>query len=179
MKWKFVLIVLSLFCIASLYGNKSEATTVLEVDLEKVAANSELIFQGRVISKETRDSSTGKPFTYFKFKIDDIIKGTYADKVIELGFMGGPQGDFTLTVSDMRMPEVGENGIYFVESLSKQQVNPLYGWHQGHYLILPENPCGVEKVTPVTQSKSALTFAPTLKDFKRNLKNILGGANEN
>jgi hypothetical protein len=32
----------------------------------------------------------------------------------------------------MQIPELGEQGIYFVESLARDQVHPLYGWTQGH-----------------------------------------------
>ncbi len=40
-----------------------------------------------------------------------------------------------LRVSYLHIPELGEQGIYFVESLSRPLVNPLVGWHQGHYLV--------------------------------------------
>ena len=33
------------------------------------------------------------------------------------------------------MPESGESGIYFVESLTRVQVHPLVGWEQGHFLL--------------------------------------------
>lgn len=35
----------------------------------------------------------------------------------------------------MVYPKLGERGIYFVESLSQQNINPLMGWSQGHFLI--------------------------------------------
>ena len=33
------------------------------------------------------------------------------------------------------MPELHATGIFFVESLTCQQVHPLYGWSQGHINI--------------------------------------------
>ena len=43
-----------------------------------------------------------------------------------------------MAVSDMRLPQQGEHGIYFVESLERPQVNPLYGWSQGHFIVKPD-----------------------------------------
>ena len=41
---------------------------------------------------------------------------------------------------------MGEQGIYFVEGMPPRRlINPLYGWHQGHYLI-ERDARGVEKV---------------------------------
>ena len=41
----------------------------------------------------------------------------------------------TMHISDMLLPERGEHGIYFIESLEKMQVHPLYGWSQGHFIV--------------------------------------------
>jgi hypothetical protein len=42
----------------------------------------------------------------------------------------------------MRLPAVGEVGIYFVESLRERQVHPLVGWSQGHFLERNEEKTG-------------------------------------
>ena len=65
----------------------------------------ELIFEGRVVSRESRLSSmTGNPFTtYFTFEIIDVIKGSYSNSTIELGFVGGPKGTYVMVISDMCM----------------------------------------------------------------------------
>ena len=123
--------------IASTLGdNSADASTIMKANLDQVAKESELIFEGRAVSKETRPSPiSGKPFTYFTFDIIDLIKGSYSNPTIEIGFMGGTLGNITLEVSDMRMPEIGERGIYFVENIGEQQIHPLFGWQQGHYLL--------------------------------------------
>ena len=66
----------------------------------------------------------------------DVVKGTYNQPEITLRFLGGTVGEIGLNVSDSTLPELGEAGIYFVESLERFQVNPLYGMDQGHFLIL-------------------------------------------
>jgi len=93
--------------------------------------------------------------------------------------MGGRIGELTLEVSDMRMPEVGERGIYFVETLNEQQIHPLFGWQQGHYLVITNQQTGQEMVIPIKQKdikarSSMLQKGSNLVDFKVNIYNIMG-----
>ena len=68
-------------------------------------------------------------------------------------FLGGTVGEIGLDVSDSTLPELGEAGIYFVESLERFQVNPLYGMDQGHFLILES---GRQRIM-VTRSRRVIT----------------------
>ncbi len=172
---------------ALLNADRVKASTVLKVSFEEVCQGAELIFEGRVVSKESRLSpTTGNPFTYFTFEIIDVIKGSYRSNIIELGFMGGPKGEYVMTVSDMRMPELNEHGIYFVESLSQQQVHPFCGWSQGHYLVVTDKNVNDEIVVSVDSfdsdmtkaSISDITEAPTLIDFKNTIKNLMKDRND-
>jgi hypothetical protein len=160
--------------------DQTRATTILELSFDQVCQGAELIFEGRVVSKETRPSHTGsKPFTYFTFKIIEVIKGSYTDSTIEIGFMGGQSGDSTLKVYGMQMPEIGERGIYFVENLSVQQVHPLCGWQQGHCLVISDKQTGqdvvilVEDKDSMQKSSWRLTHAPALEVFKQNIRNMI------
>ena len=66
--------------VSYLGANSANASTILKVDLDQAANESELVFEGRAVTKETRPSPiSGKPFTYFTFKIIDVIKGSYPD----------------------------------------------------------------------------------------------------
>jgi hypothetical protein len=182
----FILTLFSVVLLSCAVSNveKAQATTILQTNFEQVVKGSELIFEGKAIYKETRVSpENGKPFTYFTFQVLDVMKGSYSDTTIELGFMGGLKGKFTLTVSDMRMPEVGERGVYFVEKVNVQQINPLYGWRQGHYLVVPNEQKTQDIVIPVEEADSlsrdpiqgkslsskglSLKNAPTIKQFKQ------------
>ncbi len=162
------------------YTKQAKATTIQELSFDQVCQGSELIFEGRVISRETRPSPTnGKPFTYFTFQINEVIMGSYNNTTIEIGYMGGSLGGFTLEVSGMHMPEVDELGIYFVENLSVQQIHPFCGWQQGHYLVISDEQAGQDMVIPVEDKDSikedslSLTHAPTLEAFKQNIRNII------
>ena len=118
----------------------ASATTILEMDIDKVAADAEFVFEGSVINSETRqDSSSGIISTYVTFQINDIIKGDYSGESVELKFMGGAFNGQIVQVSGMRVPEMNEQGIYFVESMSRDLINPLIGWSQGHFIIVDDN----------------------------------------
>lgn len=104
--------------------------------LDEVARGSALIFEGRVLGLQTEPP--GQPrriFTRVTFEVLEVIKGEYAGETVDLWFLGGRWRDSELRVTDQFPPRLGEEGIYFVESLQQGQVHPLYGWSQGHYLI--------------------------------------------
>ena len=114
--------------------------SVLAVSLERLSTRSELIFEGRVLSVEsTLDPDQIGIHTYVTFQVDDVIKGEYLEEELVLRFLGGTVGDIRVEVADSTFPAVGEEGIYFVESLNRFQVNPFYGVDQGHFLILTES----------------------------------------
>jgi len=125
-----ILIVLLLMPIS--FGN---ATSVREVSMDEMLQQSQFVFEGTVAAIEARENSQKRIHTYVTFEITDIIKGEYRSNIITLRFLGGTVDDATMVVSDMRLPQKGEHGIYFVESLERFQVNPLYGWSQGHFIV--------------------------------------------
>ena len=160
--------------------DSSDATTIVLKSFEQVVQGSELIFEGKVISKETRlSTSNDMPFTYFLFEIIDIVIGDYTGSTIELGFMGGLKGDMILEISDMTMPEMGERGIYFVTNQNKLQMHPLSGWHQGHYLVVDSINRGVKVAVPVKNKEAIKNLSKaarllTVEDFKNNIRYISG-----
>lgn len=122
------------------------ATTILGMDIDKVVADAEFVFEGVVINSETRqDGNSGIISTYVTFQIDDVIKGDYSGGSVELKFMGGVFNGQIVEVSGMRIPQMSEQGIYFVESMSRDLINPLIGWSQGHFIIVDDN--GVRRIS--------------------------------
>ena len=111
------------------------ATSVREVSMDELLQQSQFVFEGTVTAIEARQNSQRRIHTYVTFEITDIIKGEYSGNIITLRFLGGTVDDVTMVVSDMQLPQEGEHGIYFVESLERFQVNPLYGWSQGHFIV--------------------------------------------
>ena len=109
---------------------------VLPVSLEQMSKDSQLIFEGEVIDTVSRfNANETNIHTYITFRVLDVVKGTRNNPEIMLRFLGGTVGEVSLDVSESTLPELGEKGVYFVESLERFQVNPLYGMDQGHFLI--------------------------------------------
>jgi hypothetical protein len=140
---KYSAIWMALLLMPISYGN---ASSVREVSMDEMLQQSQFVFEGTVTAIEARENSQKRIHTYVTFEIKDIIKGEYHSNIITLRFLGGTVGDVTMTVSDMRLPQEGEHGIYFVESLERFQVNPLYGWSQGHFIV-ERDATGSERVT--------------------------------
>lgn len=115
------------------------ATTILGMNIDEVAQGAELIFEGKVVEHNVRENAAGMIVTYVTFRIEELIKGEYDEQLLELKFTGGRLGERIMEVSGLRIPRPNEEGIYFVESVNRNLVNPLLGWSQGHYLIYEQN----------------------------------------
>jgi len=137
-----VFIVMFLFLLPISY---LDAASVRAVSMDELLQQSQFVFEGTVTGIEAKENNQKRIHTYVTFNISEIIKGEYADNVITLRFLGGTVGDNSMSVSDQRIPQVGEQGIYFVESLDRFQVNPFYGWSQGHF-ILQRDLSGAQRV---------------------------------
>ena len=128
-----------LLCVFVTYATGTNATTILGMDIDKVANDAELIFEGEVILHETRqNSNTGIIHTYVTFTVHDVVKGDFSADTIELKFAGGTFMGQIVEVGGLEIPKEGEAGIYFVESTSRDLLNPLIGWSQGHFIIEQE-----------------------------------------
>ena len=89
--------------------------------IEQVVNGSELVFEGLVVGKEYKiPEDRNRVYTYVTFKILDIVKGHHEGKTITLRYPGGVIGDMVYRVSDMKIPEESEHGIYIVKSLKKR-----------------------------------------------------------
>ena len=123
------------------------ATSVRQLTFAELCDHSDLVIEGRVVAAEARaDGLGGGIGTYIRIEVLDRLKGPDVGPELELRFAGGTVAGHSLTISDLRIPEVGELGIYFVESLGERQINPLVGWSQGHFLELVDNQAGVPRI---------------------------------
>lgn len=109
--------------------------SVLKITMDEMLTGSELVFVGRVLSVESKQTAPKRIHTFVICEIKEIIKGEYPAQTISLRFLGGTVGNLTMAISDSQVPLDGEQGIYFVESLDRDQVHPLYGWSQGHFTV--------------------------------------------
>ncbi len=116
------------------------ATTLLGMDIDQIANQAELIFEGEVLERRVlQDSSSGIINTYITFRVIDVIKGSAAGETLELKFAGGEFNGEIVEVSGSILPALNEVGIYFVESATQDMLNPLLGWTQGHFTVAVED----------------------------------------
>ena len=128
---RHLLIILALIAI-----NNLNAATVLNVSMDEMLANSEFVFEGKAIAIDIeKGANINLTKTVVEFAIIDVIKGSYAGNSIRLRFAGGTVDGVTLRISGLHYPNLGETGIFFVESLSEDLIHPFYGWSQGHFLV--------------------------------------------
>ncbi len=126
------------FCVFSLvlFASQSFATTIRVVTFKELLQYSEFVFEGQVIAVErVIPPNSHIPLTCVLIEINEVIKGSHSDDTVDLCFLGGISGEYTVKVANMKYPKLDEKGIYFVKSLAGQYANPLYGWEQGHFLI--------------------------------------------
>ncbi|MFN3920490.1 MAG: hypothetical protein ACK4JF_09435 [Methylohalobius sp.] len=126
------------------------ATSVREVSLPEMLERAELVFEGEVIHVAVQETLDHRPFTRIRFRVLDVIKGSFEQSTLTLDFLGGERGASRLQVAEMDYPELGEHGIYFVETLKSRLINPLYGWSQGRFIE-----CSARKPCPLEQGESA------------------------
>ena len=125
-------------------------TTLASMSIDQVTSDAELIFEGEVLVRETRrDTNNDLIYTYVTFAVHDVIKGAFGGSELELRFTGGRIDGEIVEISGLTVPGEAERGIYFVESISRNLLNPLLGWSQGHYLIQEED--GERRVSTLEQ----------------------------
>jgi len=124
--------------LASVYfylSQSSFASSILEVDFQQAVNKAESIFEGEVVATTPEMSADGIIYTYVDFLILDVLSGDLnVGESITLRFTGGTTNGLTFSVGST-IPAIAEHGVYFIESMDRQLINPLYGWSQGHYRI--------------------------------------------
>jgi len=123
------------------------ATTVVRLDLDEVAGDAALVFEGEVVAREAAWNDEHTLIrTAVTFRVERVLKGAIDGDEVTLRFAGGSVGGRAMRVSSMVYPETGERGIYFVEDPDRDLVHPLVGWGQGHFRLIRDD-AGIERVT--------------------------------
>ncbi len=195
-----IILAISIFFLV-LFPSLSIATIIQVVTFKELLQYSEFIFEGKVIAIESViPSNSHLPRTCVLIEINEVFKGRHSDDTVDLCFLGGISGEYTVKVANMQYPKLDEKGIYFVKSLARQYANPLCGWKQGHFLIETDHHTSREHVLtadrqPVTgitieeapsyglsigvaigvktTERSQIGKAWTVEEFKQNLRLML------
>ena len=125
-----------LLLVSLIFNTNVSASTVKQVSFDELIEQSELVFEGNVVSAESRWNNSKKLIkTFITFEITEVISGDYQSDTLELSFIGGKIGDSYVEAQGLRQPKVGEKGIYFIQSTTQAMANPLVGWSQGQFLL--------------------------------------------
>ena len=125
-------ILLVLFLISASTG----ATSIQSLSFKQLSQNAELVFEGEVSEVQSElKSNKSSIVTLITFDVRDVILGNWSEPTITLEFLGGTVEGQTMRIQALVYPQLGEHGVYFVESTHQQMVNPLLGWAQGHFKV--------------------------------------------
>lgn len=115
---------------------QAHAAAVRQIGTQELIRESRLVFHGRVIERESMPGPVGDGIvTRVVFEVLDVVRGIHASPTIDLLFLGGELNGMAMRIPDLVIPAEGEEGIYFVEQPGRFQVQPLYGWSQGHFVV--------------------------------------------
>ncbi len=135
-------LLLSFLCVCS---GAATATSVREASVAEMTDKSAVIFEAVVIDVRAHKTARGSIVTDVVFEVLDVIKGHVPQRRVKLEFLGGEIPGERQSISAMQYPELGEQGIYFAESIDQPLINPLYGWDQGRFLVQRDS-VGIERV---------------------------------
>ncbi len=117
----------------------AHASTILELSFSEVSRSSEIIIEATVESSHASFDANGQIWTTVQLAILDVLAGSIDTERIVIRYLGGTVGGRTLSVDDLVVPEIGERGIYFVQTPKVGLVHPLTGWQQGHFQVQDRN----------------------------------------
>jgi len=104
-----------------LFAINTNASSIKQLDVNELIEQSEFVFQGRVVASDARwNASKSLIKTHITFEVDEVIAGNYQQSTLELSFVGGTIGNDNVEAKGLRQPVVGEKGIYFVHSLTRE-----------------------------------------------------------
>lgn len=127
----FLSLVVSSVCIYPF----AHGSTIAQIGTDELINRSELIFEGTVVAVETELNQYGRVYTYVDFVIEDVLAGsTDSSTTLTLRFTGGNAEGVEMDLG-VRIPQLNERGIYFVEKVAHGLINPLLGWEQGHFVV--------------------------------------------
>lgn len=138
---------------------QTQATTTIHT--EDLLNNADLVFSGKVVDIQYKDSADGIPFTFVTYHVDNIIAGRADSDRVTLRFMGGRQqkGEVIryLDVSDTPEFQAGDTDVLFVRK-NGLSICPLVDCAQGRF----RNRGGVvatEDSLVIVQTNDEKTFA--------------------
>lgn len=125
-----------------------------KVHMDRMLNESALVVQGTVSGLRVEQAENSRNIhTIVTINISDTIKGSWESSSLDISFLGGSLNGQSLNVGGQHIPEFGQEGVFFIENPSRNQVNPFYGWEQGLFIV-EVDPNSGEKVVKTAEKES-------------------------
>jgi len=125
--------------IATFTLTQQSAATMVPLSTENLTGESALIVLGDVKQVKSEWGEDKKAiFTFVTVTVRETIKGKASDKTLKIMYEGGEIDGIGMKVSDVAIPEVGENVLLFLKPAKTRQLEIIYknvGKAQGQYKI--------------------------------------------
>ena len=119
--------------VSAAVATPEKTTSIVTRDL---LAQSDLVFSGKVMSVEYKDSADGLPHTFVTYSVDQVISGRPDGSQVTLRFLGGRQqkGEVVryLEVSETPQFQVGDTDVLFA-SKNNSSICPLAKCTSGRF----------------------------------------------
>jgi hypothetical protein len=143
-----------------LVGIVAQATTLVRMDLDELAASASTIARVRCLGNEVRVEA-GEIWTFTRFEVQETLKGN-APREVTVRLIGGRISGFVSTVDGVPRFREGEEAFLFLEPTRAGELS-VTSWVQGTFRIERDS----MKQERVTQDTSGLSvFDPATRQFR-------------
>ncbi|MFU8803064.1 MAG: hypothetical protein ACNA8W_04565, partial [Bradymonadaceae bacterium] len=129
----FSSVLLSLTCLL-VFSAPALASTVVELDLESLVANSDDVIIGKVQSVESRVEEDGRVYSYITISVSEALKGDHEEELV-IRQIGGRADDLVTYVPGMPEFVAEEEVFLFVERVTAKKIPVVTGLSQGKFSI--------------------------------------------
>ena len=147
-RWLGVLAALTATLLLS--HSAGQATTLLKVDLDEIAARADIIVVGVAQESWCRwDANRERIYTYTRFAVDETLKGDQDMTEVVVKVPGGDLDGISMDV--LETASLVETGHYilFLYSRADKLMSNVVAWRQGQYTI--ENGIVLENQKPADE----------------------------
>jgi len=137
------------------------ATTLVQMDLDKLTAAASVVARVRCVANESHWEG-GEIYTFTTFEVAEALKGS-APQQITVQLIGGHVGSLTAKVDGVPRFSPGEETFLFLEAKTSGHWG-VTGWVQGTFRIRRDPNTKQETVTQDTSGVSV--FDPQTREFR-------------
>jgi hypothetical protein len=141
---------------ASLCPTAAIATEVVPLTLRETVQEADAIVSGTIVSKTTRWGNDFRRWmiTEYALSVDEVITGAAETRgaTVLLTWWGGTMDGETQTVSDVRLPRIGEKLILMLKPgwRAHNTLTPVVGFNQGLFSVVVEATTNISTVQDAT-----------------------------